>query len=94
MQIELDAITGIHARIEEGIESGEFQATNAETVANMIVVLLEDWYLKPWKTQPGRGAEKSLTHQQDQEEKLEKYYQSLIQMVGTLLAVPSPTAND
>ncbi|MEM7360719.1 MAG: TetR/AcrR family transcriptional regulator [Pseudomonadota bacterium] len=87
MKIELDAITGIHTRIEEGIESGEFKATDAKTIANMIVVLLEDWYLKPWKTQSGRGANQSLMHQQDQGEKLEKYYQSIIQMVAKLLAV-------
>lgn len=93
-QIELDAITGLRTRIEEGIETGEFQAADAHTIANLIVVLLEDWYLKPWKTHPGRGVETSLAHQQNQEQTLETYYQSIIQMVAKLLAVQSPTASD
>ena len=48
-QLELDVIEGFQLILLKGIKSGEFSAVDAKTVANMIVVMLEDWYLKPWK---------------------------------------------
>jgi len=57
-------------------------------VANAIVVLLEDWYLKPWKT-------KSLAINKDGryelklgeiEDKINNYNQSIIELVRKLLA--------
>jgi len=50
-QIELDGISSFKALIERGVENGEFHCEDIDMVANTIVVLLEDWYLKPWKTQ-------------------------------------------
>ena len=82
-QIELDAIDSFRALIERGVASGEFQTSNAMMVANNIVVLLEDWYLKPWKTQL---LESSKQTRLGQEEKINHYYHSLIELVKTLLA--------
>ena len=87
-QIELDGINGFEAQIQAGIDAGEFYVENPRSVANAIVVLLEDWYLKPWKT-------KSLTINQDGryelniediENEINKYNQSIIDLVTKLLA--------
>lgn len=82
-QIELDGITSFEAHIKAGVEAGEFQTSNPAMVANTIVVLLEDWYLKPWKTQLLGRTEQTL---QMQEEKLNNYNQSIIELVKKLLA--------
>lgn len=80
-QIELDAIESLKVQIERGIQSGEFQNVDSSMLANTIVVLLEDWYLKPWKTQLlARSAA-------EQEQRIDNYYQSIIKLVSKLLAV-------
>lgn len=81
--IELDAIDGFEAEINAGVEAGDFYTTDARMVANTIVVLLEDWYLKPWKTQLLARNEQTLAKQ---EEKLNNYNQSIMQLVRKLLA--------
>ncbi len=87
-QIELDAIDSFEAQILEGVEAGEFYTGNARTVANAIVVLLEDWYLKPWKTK-SLGINKEGRYQlelNDIEDKINNYNQSIIELVKKLLA--------
>lgn len=87
-QIELDGINGFEAQILAGVEAGEFATDNAREVANAIVVLLEDWYLKPWKTKclainkDGRYE----LQLDDIEEKINNYNQSIIELVRKLLA--------
>lgn len=85
-KIELDAIQILQQLIEQGVELGEFQTEDAAMVANTVVVLLEDWYLKPWKTQPLKPSRQTLD---GQESKLTDYYQSLIQLVRKLLSAGS-----
>ena len=87
-QIELDGINGFEAQILAGVERGEFATDQARTVANAIVVLLEDWYLKPWKTQSlAINKEGRYELQLSQiEEKINNYNQSIIQLVRKLLA--------
>ena len=82
-QIELGAIEGLETRIKAGVAAGEFHTSDPRMVANTIVVMLEDWYLKPWKTQLLSPSQQSL---QGQEEKINYYYQSLLQLVKKLLA--------
>lgn len=87
-QIELDGINVFEAQILEGVKAGEFHTDDAHFVANTIVVLLEDWYLKPWKTKSlvinkeGRY-ELQLEHI---EERINNYNQSIIELVRKLLA--------
>ncbi|MBX2848782.1 MAG: TetR/AcrR family transcriptional regulator [Acidiferrobacterales bacterium] len=81
-QIELDAIESFQSKIEAGMANNEFYTSDARMVANMIVVMLEDWYLKPWKNlSTGR---RKLTIEQ-QESNIESYYQALISMFGKIL---------
>jgi AcrR family transcriptional regulator len=84
-QIELDGISSFESQIQAGIDSGEFYTDNPKMVANTIVVLLEDWYLKPWKTQLLGRNQQTLSKQ---EEKLDNYNQSIIELVTKLLAKP------
>lgn len=82
-QIELDAINGFETHILAGIEKEEFQTSDARMVANTIVVLLEDWYLKPWKTQLLSRDQQTLAKQ---EQKIDNYNQSIIELVTKMLA--------
>lgn len=86
-QIELDAIDSLQRQISAGVDAGEFHTSDAEMVANCIVVMLQDWYLKPWKTQllsrAGHPPKQSL---KAQEEKIDHYYRALIELVRKLLA--------
>jgi len=82
-QIELDGIKSFEAQIQAGIESGEFHTDDPRMVANTIVVLLEDWYLKPWKTLSPWKANISL---EQQEKQINNYSQSIIELVRKLLA--------
>lgn len=85
-QIELDAIDSFEQQIKHGIECGEFEAQNPNMLANMIVVLLEDWYLKPWKTQILSGKEiRSNRSLNEQEQKINNYSQSIIGLIKKLL---------
>jgi len=88
-QIELDGINSFEARIKEGVAAGEFNTNNARMVANTIVILLEDWYLKPWKTQV-LNAKKSLQNKStvssdNHEQIINQYHQSIMDMMKTLL---------
>ncbi|MFT5135285.1 MAG: AcrR family transcriptional regulator [Arenicella sp.] len=80
-QIELDAIESFKVQIETGIASGEFDSVDSTMLANTIVVLLEDWYLKPWKTQLLARSPV------EQEQRIDNYYQSITKLVSKLLAV-------
>lgn len=82
-QIELDGIKSFEAQIKSGVESGEFYTEDARMVANTIVVLLEDWYLKPWKTLSPWKANISI---EQQEKQINNYSQSIIKLVRKLLA--------
>ncbi|HAU67069.1 MAG TPA: hypothetical protein DCW52_01585 [Gammaproteobacteria bacterium] len=83
-RIELDAIDSFQGQIEAGIESGQFTANNPRAIANSIVVLLEDWYLKPWKTQL---QSRELQTNQQREEFIDAYYLDLITMTKSLLGI-------
>ena len=82
-QIELDAIGHFRTPIEQGVSSGEFSTEDPAMVANTIVVLLEDWYLKPWKTQATVRANQNL---EKQEQSINHYHRSLTGIVNKLLA--------
>lgn len=90
-RIELDAIDSFEQQINAGIEAGEFKADNPHMIANMIVVLLEDWYLKPWKTHvlPNSDKHESSASEllSNQEQTITHYNQSIIDLVKKLLAV-------
>ena len=80
--IELAAINGFEAQIGAGIEAGEFNSVNARAVANAVVVLLEDWYLKPWKNHIG-SALPDINEQYDQ--RIDTYFDELISLAAKLL---------
>lgn len=82
-KIELDGIKSFEAHIQEGIEAGEFFTNDPRMVANTIVVLLEDWYLKPWKTLSPWKSNLSI---EQQEKQINNYSQSIIELVRKLLA--------
>jgi hypothetical protein len=81
-QIELDGIDCFEAQIQSGIDDGEFQSVDARMVANTIVVLLEDWYLKPWKN---RAMEYSGSDPDKLEEQIDQYHRSIVELVKKLL---------
>lgn len=82
-KIELDGIKSFEAHIQEGIDAGEFFTNDPRMVANTIVVLLEDWYLKPWKTMSPWKSNLSIDQQEMQ---INNYSQSIIELVRKLLA--------
>jgi len=82
-QIELDGIDGFETHIRNGVEKGEFFTNNPRMVANTIVVLLEDWYLKPWKTMVPWKRDISIA---TREEQINNYHQSIVEQVRKLLA--------
>ena len=82
-KIELDAIDAFETLINAGVESGEFHTTDARMIANTILVLLEDWYLKPWKTLLLNQSDDGI---QEQEERINNYSQSITALVEKLLA--------
>ena len=96
-QIELDAISSFEQQIKEGVKAGVFSTQTPRMVANTIVVLLEDWYLKPWKTQVqtnkeskkenGKRPNKSQRLLLEQEQHINTYHQSIIDVVKKLLTV-------
>jgi AcrR family transcriptional regulator len=81
-QIELDGIKSFEAHIQSGVDAGEFYTGDARMVANTIVVLLQDWYLKPWKTLSPWKANISVEQQETQ---INNYSQSIIELVRKLL---------
>ena len=82
-QIELGGIKSFETQIKAGVKSGDFHTNDARMVANTIVVLLEDWYLKPWKTLSPWKANISV---EQQDKQINNYSQSIIELVRKLLA--------
>ena len=82
-QIELDSIDALETVILNGVAVGEFRTKDARMVANTIVVLFEDWYLKPWKTKVFESKDNSISKQEIQ---IEKYNRSLLELVKALVA--------
>ena len=82
-QIELDGIDSFETQIRSGIQDGEFHTSDARTLANTIVVLLEDWYLKPWKN---RMMDYSGSDPDQLEEQINNYHRSIMELVKKLLA--------
>jgi AcrR family transcriptional regulator len=84
--IELGGIEAFESQINAGIETGELRCSDPKMVANTAVVLLEDWYLKPWKYRAieshGRTGKSSV---KQQEIELNNYYQSITKLVTNLL---------
>ena len=80
--IELEAIKDFQKKIEAGVSNKELFTDNAKMVANMIVVMLEDWYLKPWKNY-SIGTHKQSLDQQEQ--RIEAYCQSMTSMLRKIL---------
>ena len=85
-QIELGSIDALEQAILAGVENGEFRNTDARMIANIIVVLLEDWYLKPWKTKVFSHKNKAIA---DQEELINNYYRSLLDLIKNLVMAES-----
>ena len=86
INIELGGIDAFEAQIESGIETGELRCSDPKMVANTLVVLLEDWYLKPWKNRSADGQTKrGRTSTKQQEIELNNYYQSINKLVTNLL---------
>ena len=82
-QIELGAIEAIEAVIKRGIDQGEFFTEDSHMVANTVVVLLEDWYLKPWKSwQSDHGKMNSSHHELN----IKQYTESILGLIRKLVA--------
>jgi len=86
-RIELDAIENFEQLIMLGVESGEFSIEDPYMAANTIVVLLEDWYLKPWKTRAKPGSAGSSRLLIEQEKKIINYHQLILSLVRKILTV-------
>ncbi len=80
-KIETTAIQFFKELIDRGIDSGEFQCDEPSVVANMIVVLIQDWYLKPWKYKAFG------VNSVNQEKAIEDFYCSMIKNIETLLSI-------
>ncbi|GAA6139649.1 hypothetical protein NBRC116583_33960 [Arenicella sp. 4NH20-0111] len=87
-QMEWDAIDSFERLILAGVDAGEFHTNDPRMVANTIVVLLEDWYLKPWKTKSLEINDEGRYELQlnEVESKINNYNQSIIELVRKLLA--------
>ena len=73
-QIELNSIENYKSIIESGIRDGTFRTGQADFIAQNILVLIQDWYLKPWKNKV-RGIDR------------EQYLDDILQLTRTSLAV-------
>ncbi len=85
-KIELDAIAGFEKQIKRGLASKDFQTNQVAMVANIILVLLEDWYLKPWKNM----AFSDKISRAECEQKIDDYHQSITSVVRKLLSYQGP----
>lgn len=47
--IEMNTIAMFEKRIQQGLDSGKFDVTSPYFVAQTMLIVLQDWYLKPWK---------------------------------------------
>jgi len=81
-EIELGAIDAFESLINAGVESGDFHTNDARMIANTVVVLLEDWYLKPWKTLMLNHSNSGI---EEQERRVNDYSQAIIALVRKLL---------
>ncbi|RBP51605.1 TetR/AcrR family transcriptional regulator [Arenicella xantha] len=84
-QIELDGIKGFEEHIMAGVKQGEFATNDARMIANTIVVLMEDWYLKPWKNRLTSDSDNDIARHEKQ---ISTYHQSIVDVVQKLLAKP------
>ena len=76
-QIELNTIANYKSIIDSGVADGVFNTHQSHFIAQNILVLIQDWYLKPWKNKQ-QGIER------------EKYLDDLLQMIRTSLSVKIP----
>ncbi len=83
IQIETGAIEQLEKALLSGVAEGEFKTRDARMIANTIVVLLEDWYLKPWKTRLFAHVDGDLA---EQEALINNYNRSIIELVEKLVA--------
>ncbi|NNC98807.1 MAG: TetR/AcrR family transcriptional regulator [Gammaproteobacteria bacterium] len=81
-QIELGAIRNFEKLIDEGVKAGEFKPCNSAMISNTVVVLLEDWYLKPWKTRSYSRSQQSVV---SREQEINSYHRMLIELLEELL---------
>ena len=79
-QIELNSIENYKSIIESGIKDGTFRTGQADFIAQNILVLIQDWYLKPWKNKV-RGIDR------------EQYLDDILQLMRTSLAVRRTAAS-
>ena len=87
-QIELGAIQNFQDSINKGVKAGEFSVDDSYMVANTIVVLLEDWYLKPWKTQAlSNKQNKQGSAPELKEQNINNYSQLILKLLKQLLSV-------
>ena len=73
-QIELNSIANYKSIIESGIKDGIFSTQQADFIAHNILVLIQDWYLKPWKSKI-QGVER------------DKYLDDILELIRTSLSV-------
>ncbi len=72
--IEINTISTFEKIIKSGVQKGVFDVNSPYFVAHTILIVLQDWYLKPWKNK-----EKDMD--------LEKYSKYLFIMVKKLLQI-------
>ncbi|MGH1485401.1 MAG: TetR/AcrR family transcriptional regulator [Cellvibrionaceae bacterium] len=70
--IEINTITIFETIIQRGMDKGKFEVNSPYFVAQTILIVLQDWYLKPWKNK-------------NKQIKLEDYSYYLFIMVKKLL---------
>ncbi len=73
-KIELTTIATLEKIIQSGVDKGIFDVNSPYFVATTILIVLQDWYLKPWKNK-----EKNIS--------LEQYSKHLFRMVKKLLRI-------
>lgn len=73
-QIEVETIDNFSRLIQQGINDKSFSTSQGDFLAHTILVLLQDWYLKPWKHKyPGSA--------------VEGYLEDVLQMMRNLLGM-------
>ncbi len=76
-QIELNTIANYKAIIDDGVAQGAFETQQSSFIAHNILVLIQDWYLKPWKNK-------------QQQIDREQYLEDILLMVKTSLIAKQP----
>ena len=72
--IELNTIATLEKIIQSGVDKGIFDVNSPYFVSSTILIVLQDWYLKPWKNK-----EKNID--------LEQYSIHLFRMTKKLLRI-------